>query len=175
MHIGTVLVKATEGTEVLEEVRIHKETTTTAVVETAEVGAVPKEENEEERVPYVFGEEEKKRLNKVLSKYCGTHNFHNFTARMKPEDPSAKRYMISFTAGDVFEINGMQFVRCTVVGQSFMLHQIRKMIGMAIAIMRGCAPDSIIDIALRRCVVHHEDPKGGVLSNYYVKNIPSCV
>jgi tRNA pseudouridine38-40 synthase len=175
MHIGTVLVKATEGTEVLEEVRICKETTTTAVVETAEVGAVPTEENEEERVPYVFGEEEMKRLNKVLSKYCGTHNFHNFTARMKPEDPSAKRYMISFTAGDVFEINGIQFVRCTVVGQSFMLHQIRKMIGMAIAIMRGCAPDSIIDMALRRCVVHREVLKGGVLCNYYAKNIPSRV
>lgn len=44
----------------------------------------------------------------------------------------------------------MQFVPCIVVGQSFMLHQIRKLIGTAIAIMRGCVPDSIIEFALRR-------------------------
>nr|PNR52528.1 hypothetical protein PHYPA_008902 [Physcomitrium patens] len=34
--------------------------------------------------------------------------------------------------------------------KSFMLHQIRKLIGTAIAIMRGCVPDSIIEFALRR-------------------------
>jgi tRNA pseudouridine38-40 synthase len=101
---------------------------------------------------FVFGEKEMERLNTILGKYVGTHNFHNFTARIKAEDPSAKRYILSFEACEVIEVEGMQFVRCTVLGQSFMLHQIRKMIGMAIAIMRGCAPESIIDTALRRLV-----------------------
>ncbi|KAH9534151.1 hypothetical protein CY35_18G091500 [Sphagnum magellanicum] len=99
---------------------------------------------------FVFGEKEMEHLNTILGKYVGTHNFHNFTARIKAEDPSAKRYILSFEACEVIEVEGMQFVRCTVLGQSFMLHQIRKMIGMAIAIMRGCAPESIIDTALRR-------------------------
>ncbi|CAK9861269.1 unnamed protein product [Sphagnum jensenii] len=71
-------------------------------------------------------------------------------ARIKAEDPSAKRYILSFEACEVIEVEGMQFVQCTVLGQSFMLHQICKMIGMAIAIMRGCAPESIIDTALQR-------------------------
>ncbi len=101
---------------------------------------------------FVFGEKEMERLNTILGKYVGTHNFHNFTARIKAEDPSAKRYILSFEACEVIQVEGMQFVRCTVLGQSFMLHQIRKMIGMAIAIMRGCAPESIIDTALRRLV-----------------------
>jgi len=100
--------------------------------------------------PFVFDEAKLTRLNDVLSMYKGTHNFHNFTARIKPEDPSAKRYILSFEAGKVIEVQGTQFVPCTVVGQSFMLHQIRKMIGTAIAIMRGCVPETIIGFALRR-------------------------
>jgi uncharacterized membrane protein YgcG len=34
-------------------------------------------------------------------------------------------------------IDGVEFVRTTVVGQSFMLHQIRKLIGTMIGVMRG--------------------------------------
>lgn len=104
-------------------------------------------------MPYEFGEGELYRLNEILSRYKGTHNFHNFTARIKPEDPSAKRFILSFEAGKVIEVQGMQFVPCTVIGQSFMLHQIRKMIGLALAIMRGCVPASIIDFALKRYIV----------------------
>lgn len=120
------------------------------VVNVVEKAVLEEEKEDEQQVKFVFGELQLKRLRYILSKYAGTHNFHNFTARIKPEDPSAKRYILSFEARDIFEVQGMQFVRCQVMGQSFMLHQIRKMIGMAIAIMRGCTPDSIIDTALRR-------------------------
>ncbi|KAI5057095.1 hypothetical protein GOP47_0027110 [Adiantum capillus-veneris] len=100
--------------------------------------------------PFHFGDAERARLNRILSHYVGTHNFHNFTSRVKAEDPSAKRYMVSFEAGDVFTVGGTEFVSCTVIGQSFMLHQIRKMIGLAIAVFRGFAPESILETALRR-------------------------
>lgn len=122
---------------------------TTVVKEVMET-VVEETPNNEVRDPFVFDEAKLKRLNDVLSMYKGTHNFHNFTARIKPEDPSAKRYILSFEAGKVIEVQGTQFVPCTVVGQSFMLHQIRKMIGTAIAIMRGCVPETIIGFALRR-------------------------
>lgn len=130
-----------------------REEVTTVVKEVVEP-EVEETPNGEEREPFVFDEAKLQRLNDVLSIYKGTHNFHNFTARIKPEDPSAKRYILSFEAGKAIEVQGTQFVPCTVVGQSFMLHQIRKMIGTAIAVMRGCVPETIIEFALRRYVIY---------------------
>ena len=48
----------------------------------------------------------------------------------------------------------MEWVAVEIHGQSFMLHQIRKMIGMAILIIRlGSSPDKVVsafdDIAMR--------------------------
>lgn len=97
-----------------------------------------------------YGERERERFNVILKRYVGTHNFHNFTTRTKAEDPSARRYILSFNADDVVTIDGMEFVRCKVVGQSFMLHQIRKMIGLAVAVMRSCAPESLMETALKK-------------------------
>mgnify|MGYP002775644226 FL=1 len=96
-----------------------------------------------------FRECDRKRLNGILNRFVGVHNFHNFTSRIRPDDPRAMRCVISFEVGTVFNVRDMELVSC-VVGQSFMLHQIRKMIGVAIAVFRGSAPESIIDMALRR-------------------------
>ncbi|OMO54258.1 Pseudouridine synthase I, TruA [Corchorus olitorius] len=101
---------------------------------------------------FCYGEEEKERFNRILKHYVGSHNFHNFTTRTKAEDPAARRYIISFNANTVVNVEGMDFVKCEVVGQSFMLHQIRKMMGMAVAVMRNCAPESLIETALRKDV-----------------------
>ncbi|CAL9782157.1 unnamed protein product [Musa acuminata subsp. burmannicoides] len=101
---------------------------------------------------FCYGDEQRERFNRVLKHYVGTHNFHNFTTRTKAEDPSARRYIISFDANRVVCIEGIEFVKCEVVGQSFMLHQIRKMIGLAVAVMRNCAPESLMDIALKKDV-----------------------
>ena len=87
--------------------------------------------------PFVFDEAVRARVNKILGNYCGTHNFHNYTIRVDPNDASAMRYIISFECGEPFVIDGVEFVRTTVVGQSFMLHQIRKLIGTMIGVMRG--------------------------------------
>ncbi|CAA0831112.1 Pseudouridine synthase family protein [Striga hermonthica] len=100
-----------------------------------------------EKRKFRYGDEEKERFNRILNYYEGTHNFHNFTARTKAEDPAAKRYIVSFNANVVISIDGLEFVKCEVVGQSFMLHQICKMIGLAVAIMRNCSPESLIQTA----------------------------
>ncbi|KAG6435300.1 hypothetical protein SASPL_100170 [Salvia splendens] len=99
----------------------------------------------EQKSEFSYGEAEKERFNRILKSYEGTHNFHNFTTRTKAEDPAAKRYILSFNAKTVLNIDGMDFIKCEVVGQSFMLHQIRKMIGLAVAIMRNCSPESLIE------------------------------
>lgn len=101
---------------------------------------------------FCYGEREKERFNAILKHYVGTHNFHNFTTRTKAEDPAAQRFIISFEAKTVVTVEGIEFVRCEVVGQSFMLHQIRKMIGLAVAIMRNCAPESLIETAFQKDV-----------------------
>lgn len=139
-----------KASEVEVETLEVREETTTIVKETVEAQVEESPNNGAEQMPFEFDEAKLQQLNRVLSRYVGTHNFHNFTARIKPEDPSAKRFILSFEAGKVIEVQGMQFVPCTVLGQSFMLHQIRKMIGTAIAIMRGCVPENIIDFALQR-------------------------
>ncbi|KAF4388180.1 hypothetical protein CsatB_007166 [Cannabis sativa] len=101
---------------------------------------------------FSYGENEKERFNRILNHYVGTHNFHNFTTRTKAEDPAAVRFIISFNADTVVTVEGMEFVKCEVVGQSFMLHQIRKLIGLAVAVMRNCAPESLIEKALQKDV-----------------------
>lgn len=79
------------------------------------------------------------KVNETLRSLCGTHNFHNFTAGRKYTDPSSKRYIISFECSKPFMKDGYEYAVIKVRGQSFMLHQIRKMIGMVIAIVRGFA------------------------------------
>jgi tRNA pseudouridine38-40 synthase len=78
-------------------------------------------------------------LREILKIYLGTKNFHNFTSRRKSTDPSSKRYIMSFTASDPFIKDEKEYLILRVKGQSFMLHQIRKMIGLAVAYMRGFA------------------------------------
>lgn len=55
----------------------------------------------------------------------------------RAQDPSANRYIFNFECGTPFLLNEMEFVALKVKGQSFMLHQIRKMVGTVIAIVRG--------------------------------------
>ncbi|MED6123331.1 hypothetical protein PIB30_048202 [Stylosanthes scabra] len=53
--------------------------------------------------------------------YVGTHNFHNFTTRRKAKDPFAYWFIISFEANSTVVVEGMEIVKCEIVGQSFML------------------------------------------------------
>ncbi|KAL9681543.1 hypothetical protein QQ045_013328 [Rhodiola kirilowii] len=110
------------------------------------------EKHEKEKSTFCYGEVEKERFNRILGSYVGTHNFYNFTTRIKAEDPSCHRFIVSFEANTVVTVEGMDFVKCEVVGQSFMLHQIRKMMGLAVAVMRNCAPESLLEYAFQKGV-----------------------
>ncbi|XP_029834803.2 tRNA pseudouridine synthase A [Ixodes scapularis] len=93
---------------------------------------------------YRITEERIGEVNNVLALYKGCHNYHNFTSGKKSEDPSAMRYIISAECGQPFVQGDQEFVQVQIKGQSFMLHQIRKMVGLVIAIMRGCTKETTI-------------------------------
>ena len=65
-----------------------------------------------------------------------------------PLEPSSNRYMMHFKVIKTFVAdNGLEMALLEVKGQSFMLHQIRKMIGLVIAIMRGYTDESVLELS----------------------------
>lgn len=84
------------------------------------------------------------KLNEILKSFEGTHNFHNFTSKTKPSDPRAKRYIIYFRCIETFIANNMEFAVLEIKGQSFMLHQIRKMVSLIIGICRNIVTSDIV-------------------------------
>lgn len=91
------------------------------------------------------------RVRSSLSHYLGTHNFHNYTIHKNFRDPSAKRQIRSFVVSDQpMIINGTEWLSLKVHGQSFMMHQIRKMISMIALVVRcGCHEGRLKDTYLQ--------------------------
>ena len=84
------------------------------------------------------------RIQEALSKYVGTKNYHNYTIQKVFKDPSAKRHIKSFIVnpkpiliGDGPDESKTEWLSLKVHGQSFMMHQIRKMIGMITLLVRS--------------------------------------
>lgn len=85
-------------------------------------------------------------LQEVLNKYEGTRNFHNYTIQKPFSDPSAKRHIKSFVVNPKpILINNTEWLSLKVHGQSFMMHQIRKMVGVASLMVRCGTPLDRID------------------------------
>uniref|UniRef100_A0A8D0L7D8 Pseudouridylate synthase 1 homolog n=1 Tax=Sphenodon punctatus TaxID=8508 RepID=A0A8D0L7D8_SPHPU len=94
---------------------------------------------------YRLNKETLEKVNQLLACYKGTRNFHNFTSQKGPKDPSAKRYIMEMSCEEPFVREGIEFAVIKVKGQSFMMHQIRKMIGLVIAIVKGYASESVME------------------------------
>ncbi|XP_052023634.1 pseudouridylate synthase 1 homolog isoform X5 [Apodemus sylvaticus] len=94
---------------------------------------------------YRLSAETLQQVNRLLACYKGTHNFHNFTSQKGPREPSARRYILEMYCEEPFVREGLEFAVIKVKGQSFMMHQIRKMVGLVVAIMKGYAPESVLE------------------------------
>lgn len=82
-------------------------------------------------------------LRNALKQYEGTRSYHNFTTGKDATEANSKRFIISFTCGEPFIAStGVEWVLLSVVGQSFLLNQIRNMVGLAVDICRGKATES---------------------------------
>ena len=87
---------------------------------------------------YRISQELLDKLDSTLGRFAGTHKFHNYTSRKDAQDDSSRRYIHSFNVLEKsIDQFGMEWISTGVVGQSFLLHQIRKMISMTIDITRG--------------------------------------
>lgn len=86
-------------------------------------------------------------FNSTLQGYVGTHIFHNFTSGKTFKDDSSVRVIRYMNCSKPFfpcDQKELEFVVVRVKGQSFMMHQIRKMIGLAIAVVKGFATEDHI-------------------------------
>jgi len=107
--------------------------------------------------------EQMDRLRNSLKLFEGTHWFHNYTRRIGSDDKSAQRYMMSFAPLDPILVPGgtnadgtrgpdTQWIPLQVVGQSFLLNQIRKMVSAAVDLARGAvSPETIEESFAKPC------------------------
>lgn len=92
------------------------------------------------------------KFQQTLRAFEGTHAFHNYTVgedHSVPPRSQAKRYIVEATCDEQpFTLRGGrgegEYVRIRVKGQSFMLHQIRKMVSMAVLSHVGLVDDDAI-------------------------------
>ncbi|KAJ2850978.1 tRNA pseudouridine synthase 1 [Coemansia brasiliensis] len=85
-------------------------------------------------------------VRKAFEKYQGTHDYRNFTVTKGCTANNSKRHIHWFTVSDPMIIQGCEWLSLKVKGQSFMLHQIRKMVGLIILMARTNVPLRLIDV-----------------------------
>ncbi|KAI5956926.1 PUS1 [Candida jiufengensis] len=110
-------------------------------------------ENQQRR-SYRISTHKLNRFREVMSNYKGTNNFHNFTIGKSFKDTSSKRYIIDTITSQPFVINGTEWISIKLHGQSFMLHQIRKMICMASLIIRCDLPSLLIKDSFKQTKIN---------------------
>lgn len=94
------------------------------------------------------------RANQILGLYKGNTNFHNYTVKKLFFDRSSSRNIEEIQCSEPFIENDIEFTRITVKGQSFMLHQIRKMVGFSLAVIREVVGDDMLQRSLTKEIFH---------------------
>ena len=76
------------------------------------------------------------RVRSVTSRFLGTHNYHNYTIHKSADDRSAQRIIKSIVVAEPIVISNTEWLSIKIHGQSFMMHQIRKMVSMCALVVR---------------------------------------
>jgi len=100
----------------------------------------------------------------LFSQLEGTKNFHNFTKGKLPTDQNAWRTITSIVCSDPFERDGFEWLHIHIKGTSFMLHQIRKVVGCVMHVTRGLwAPSVIPQLFSDQKITMHKAPGLGLV------------
>lgn len=92
-------------------------------------------------------------LKEAFHAYEGTKHFHNFSKRVSSAEGRSQRFIKSYEVLDPYLIGDMEWIPTTVWGQSFLIYQIRKMVGMAVDVARGAASMDVIRKGLRKDII----------------------
>ncbi|TRM65503.1 pseudouridine synthase [Schizophyllum amplum] len=84
-------------------------------------------------------------LRTTAAKFEATHNFHNFTVGRPFQDRSCMRFMKKIEISEPAVYGDTEWISVMLHGQSFMLHQIRKMMSALVLSVRNDTPDSVMD------------------------------
>ncbi|KZT10155.1 tRNA pseudouridine synthase [Laetiporus sulphureus 93-53] len=107
------------------------------------------------------------RLRVAAKKFEKSHNFHNFTVRRDFRDRSCMRHILSVQVADPVVYGDTEWVSVLFHGQSFMLHQIRKMMSaLVLASRTGSPPQIIEELYGPRMVFMPKMPALGLLLEY---------
>ena len=138
-----------EAQELEEKEDDEAPTTTTAIKSSGEWISKLTEEEQHLINTYRIDPQTKTRLKELLSLYVGSHCYHNFTIGKNAKDPSCRRHIFDVILGEPFVRDGLEWISIVFHGQSFMLHQIRKMVGLVIMSMRlNCRMQIVKDCLL---------------------------
>ncbi|KAI8996395.1 tRNA pseudouridine synthase [Trametes punicea] len=94
---------------------------------------------------YRIAPEQLASLREAAKKFEGSHNFHNFTVGRDFRDRSCQRFLKSIEVLDPAVYGDTEWIAVLLHGQSFMLHQVRKMISALVLSCRTGTPPQIIE------------------------------
>ncbi|KAJ3004995.1 tRNA pseudouridine synthase 1 [Thoreauomyces humboldtii] len=93
---------------------------------------------------YRITQDQLKGMKHILSIYNGTHNWHNYIPGAKYDDARCYMRIINIDCSEPEVHGGTEWVRVKVHAKAFAKHQIRKMLAMAIMVIRTNTPRSVV-------------------------------
>ncbi|XP_037044158.1 tRNA pseudouridine synthase A-like isoform X2 [Bradysia coprophila] len=98
------------------------------------------------QVKYRVSADKLKFIDELLQLFKGNKNYHNFTVDKTYSDRSSYRQILDAVCEAPFLVHDVEFCTIRLKGRSFMMHQIRKMLGLMLAVAREVTDRSIFDM-----------------------------